>query len=606
MRKGLDFSWQKPSVAAIKKGGYDFVIRYLSYNETGKNLTKAEADAYRANQIDVVSVWESDARDALKGHDLGHKHATYADKLHCSCGGPPEAPIYFAVDFDATPEEQAAINSYLSGAAAAIGLKRVGVYGGYYPVLRCAEAGTATYFWQTYAWSGGHWFDRAHLRQVENGIQVGGAEVDRNHAMTDYFGQWDDEPPPHGSWLRVHLKTSSGHYLCAENGGGGALTATPRTAEEWETFDLLSVDGYYVRPAAAVVLRTCNGHYVRAENGGGGEVNAKSSLNRGWESFTLVRTDNSNESVSTGASIALRAHKGEYVCADHGGGDKVVANRKSVTSWGTFIVELAGSDANPVEAKIDSFEASKTKGLWKKIPKGDLLTDMRGTVRNPFNVDQESSPLCGPAAIVFELARRHPIDYVKICRTLFETGELKAGKHTEKPRQSLLDSKIKSRVTPADWMLMAAMRDVENSVFPVDKDSNEFVMGLTGLTTPCEMKGWTADLLEFDDVSFDSTFVYGEFDTMRKAQKAVDSGGVAFLLVHSSLLGGDKPRVNHPDHWVSLLGGTDIDDGEWWKHDSGHISFDCYSWGKQHHVDVGEGTFEDCMWGAVIGTKGHC
>jgi hypothetical protein len=39
MRSGLDFSWHKPSIPAIKAGGYSFVIRYLSYDHTGKNLT---------------------------------------------------------------------------------------------------------------------------------------------------------------------------------------------------------------------------------------------------------------------------------------------------------------------------------------------------------------------------------------------------------------------------------------------------------------------------------------------------------------------------------------------------------------------------------------
>jgi hypothetical protein len=208
MKTGLDFSWSKPSISAIKAEGYSFVIRYLSYDHNRKNLTHAEAASYSANHIDVVSNWEAGARDALKGYAAGHQHATAANDQHHACGGPSGAPIYFSADFDVTPQQQAAVNDYLRGVASVIGIKRVGVYGGYYTVKRCAEAGLATFFWQTYAWSGGQWFPRAQLRQVRNGIKVGGADCDLDHAMTDHFGQWKVGHPSRSTLGSVSPVTS--------------------------------------------------------------------------------------------------------------------------------------------------------------------------------------------------------------------------------------------------------------------------------------------------------------------------------------------------------------------------------------------------------------
>jgi hypothetical protein len=88
---------------------------------------------------------------------------------------------------------------------------------------------------------------------------------------------------------------------------------------------------------------------------------------------------------------------------------------------------------------------------------------------------------------------------------------------------------------------------------------------------------------------------------MRKADAVRNSGGVAFLMIHSAMLGGSEPSVGYPNHWVSYLGDLHIDEGEWWVRDSGHIKFDCYSWGGKCDVDLGEGSFEDYMWGVVRG-----
>lgn len=201
MRRGLDFAWSRPGVAAIAAGGFTFVCRYLSYDTTGKNLTRKEADTYRSHGIDVVSNWEYAANAALSGRGQGQRDATAAQGQHLACGGDPAAPVYFSVDFDAGPGQQGAIDEYLRGAASVIGVARVGVYGGFYVVKRCLDNGTARWGWQTYAWSGGRWDPRAAIRQVQNGVQVSGADCDINTTDLANFGQWfatgaDPSPGP--------------------------------------------------------------------------------------------------------------------------------------------------------------------------------------------------------------------------------------------------------------------------------------------------------------------------------------------------------------------------------------------------------------------------
>lgn len=187
---GVDYAWGRPGPTALKSVGAHFVCRYLSHDTTGKNLDHAEASQLSAAGIALVVVWETAADRALDGHAAGAADARAADQQARACGMPKDRPIYFAVDFDATPGQQSAINAYLDGAASVIGRSRVGIYGGYYPVKRALDGGHAKWAWQTYAWSGGQWDQRAQLQQYSNDHVVGGVGVDYDRGMVGDFGQW--------------------------------------------------------------------------------------------------------------------------------------------------------------------------------------------------------------------------------------------------------------------------------------------------------------------------------------------------------------------------------------------------------------------------------
>ena len=112
---------------------------------------------------------------------------------------PAGRPIYFSIDFDAQPGQQAAINAYFDGVASVLGRDRTGAYGGYGVIQRLFDDGKITWGWQTYAWSYGSWDARAHLPpDPERGrAPVEGCDKDPSRDPPT-SGQWGGpaRPPP--------------------------------------------------------------------------------------------------------------------------------------------------------------------------------------------------------------------------------------------------------------------------------------------------------------------------------------------------------------------------------------------------------------------------
>lgn len=190
--KGIDYSWSRPGGAAIKAAGFEFVMRYVPYfGDWGKGLTVPELADLRANGLPVGLVFESTAARHLEGFAAGLMDARTALDGIAGLGLPPsDRPIYFAVDFDAQPDQMRAIDDYQSGAASILGIERVGVYGSYAVIDHCHKARTAAWFWQTYAWSRGLLHPERHLFQYSNGETLNDSAVDYNFGYGTDQGLW--------------------------------------------------------------------------------------------------------------------------------------------------------------------------------------------------------------------------------------------------------------------------------------------------------------------------------------------------------------------------------------------------------------------------------
>ena len=186
--EGVDYSTTPPGGEALRQAGKMFVCRYLARDSRG--ITRSEVNDLMTHGVDIVANHESTADRMKDGQIAGAVDARFANDVLLEVGLPPVQPIYFSCDFDATPEDQTAIDSYLRGVAAVIGPHRVGVYGGFWVIKRCFENGSAQWFWQTYAWSGGQWHHATHIQQYDNyGNTINGTDVDLDRAVKENYGQ---------------------------------------------------------------------------------------------------------------------------------------------------------------------------------------------------------------------------------------------------------------------------------------------------------------------------------------------------------------------------------------------------------------------------------
>ncbi len=207
----VDYSTFRPTVKMLKDAGVTAVGRYIGwdsvpgYQQIGKNITSAEAGSLTANGISIFLSFEYAADAVLLGAAQGEKDGNLASEQLAALGAPEGMTVYFAVDFDiadyapGSTDPKAKLGpaaGYFEAINALTPRYTVGVYGGYYAVSRVLSAGLAAMAWQTIAWSGGQWDDRAVLRQLGSEVWGSNADVDLHVAGAADFGQWPRPAAP--------------------------------------------------------------------------------------------------------------------------------------------------------------------------------------------------------------------------------------------------------------------------------------------------------------------------------------------------------------------------------------------------------------------------
>lgn len=175
----------------------------------------------------------------------------------------------------------------------------------------------------------------------------------------------------------VAIKTINGKYLTAEDGGGSVVNATRDKIGDWETFEVVDLR------KGDIALRSYNGDYIRVSKDGK-NVYADSDEIGNRETFQLMMLRNNR--------VAFKTYDEKYLCAEDGGGGKVVADREKIDSWETF--ELINVE-QPISDKSELTVRSEDKGITFSWTKPDYTKNIIGynLYRGTASGKQSSTPI---------------------------------------------------------------------------------------------------------------------------------------------------------------------------------------------------------------------
>jgi hypothetical protein len=191
--RAIDYygGWTMTLSSLWKRHGIDIVIRYVGQPHNSKCITARELHGLRDNDISLCWVYETTATWMLGGRSAGQRAATAALSHIQSIGGPSDAIVYYAADWDVQETDLAACYACLDGAARETPSAQVGVYGGYRLVHGALDEGYAAWAWQAAAWQYGHIDPRcALLQHVGETWGPLGVNYDGDDVRKTDVGQW--------------------------------------------------------------------------------------------------------------------------------------------------------------------------------------------------------------------------------------------------------------------------------------------------------------------------------------------------------------------------------------------------------------------------------
>jgi len=121
---------------------------------------------YVAAGLRAGLVFETYTNRSAEGYGSGKADGRQSEDASNVRGYPVDAPLFFAVDYDAQPNDFGAIQAYANGFNAAT-RRPVGIYGSFAVIEHFVTLGQAPvqFGWQAEAWSGNNLSSKAHIYQ---------------------------------------------------------------------------------------------------------------------------------------------------------------------------------------------------------------------------------------------------------------------------------------------------------------------------------------------------------------------------------------------------------------------------------------------------------
>lgn len=281
---------------------------------------------------------------------------------------------------------------------------------------------------------------------------------------------------------------------------------------------------------------------------------------------------------------------------------------------------------------VEDFRKRRSRSVWSKIQRDVVAEQLKIRIDKPERIDQGPSSFCGPAAVLFELARHMPRRYVKMVIDLYEKGVWASANDTIKAPKGLLDTEIyvvtdnhgnPRSADEADWIPLTSMRDSSNRLFSLDKPEDTHSNIEAGAII-FDVSKWCTELLGWREtdiytttlfgaagfrlpfISFDRQFRYfsgGAIDGLKEAIRTLKKGGAAMIQLNSGFLKAEPQgplsvsvasSKLYSNHFVSLHKSTANVTRDGW------VELDLYTWGNVKKIRISKNDFEKEVFAFVL------
>jgi hypothetical protein len=205
----------------------------------------------------------------------------------------------------------------------------------------------------------------------------------------------------------------------------------------------------------------------------------------------------------------------------------------------------------------------RTRGLctWGAIRREQLAEGLIVRINDPKQISSAASQLCGAASVVYNLAQADPSAYAKLAIDLYEKAEGKVKSLTIKPSADLRKTAVPGGNDPADWIVLASLRDSENWVFTYHGDERWKVPFFGGsaddakaIQMPHTVAAWFTSFGYSDVKNVTNLLFTKDWDDVRDADRLYRGGYKVSLFISANMLHaatqGDASTI--PDHWVVM------------------------------------------------------
>lgn len=269
----------------------------------------------------------------------------------------------------------------------------------------------------------------------------------------------------------------------------------------------------------------------------------------------------------------------------------------------TIAIHIAAKEACGTQLTIKAFIQQPDKGAkltnrvhyrFRFFPRNNVVTEVNATKAAPDKIDQNSTPLCGIAALSYLLAKGDAAGYEQLVLELHQKGEYLYKTFEVKPLDEKLydmEPTAQNKDYPhnfsgpmryADWLMMASIKNTEVRAYE-GKQGEEW----DGITWPWDVLPMMKKLLDYQTVNDHTHYVsritpFSRFTNKKQdlldMQAALGEGYKVVMLIDAGLLSDNRNYTITLTnwHWIVFEGDVVIDDA------AETYTFSYYTWAHKY------------------------